>query len=474
MENCEPSLGYHTLALLLTENNNNNLVITTNFDSLVEDALFLYTNKKPLVVGHESLATYIESDIQRPIIAKVHRGLMYAPFNSPETTNELKAEWRDALNYVFNTYTPIVIGYGGGDHSLMAFMEEDTTLLRHGVYWCYRDKSGLPEEGIQNFLEKKDGYLVSIGGFDALMMEIGKRLYNDIITPSSTNNNLKNQYDRRIQKYKEQWKKLNQDPSIKQVLQSMNETEQQKEEMRAENNELTAWDYIRRGDEAYESEHYKDAIDAYTKAIELRGDFASDYNSRARAFIKLKRYDEAIKDFNKAIQINPNSATVYNNLGFVYIEKKQYEKAIKNLDRAIELKPHGARAYSNRGWAYCEQGLYEEAMENINKAIELEPKDLDFYSNRARIYNKLGQYENALEECSAVIKEAPDKSYPYNHCGDAYYGLGKFQEAIKEYTHAIKLDAKYKTAYQGRAKAYRAIGKEMMAEADEKRANELD
>ena len=70
MEPCEPSVGYHTLALLLTENNQNNLVITTNFDSLVEDALFLYTMKKPLVVNHESLAGYIESDIQRPIVAK--------------------------------------------------------------------------------------------------------------------------------------------------------------------------------------------------------------------------------------------------------------------------------------------------------------------------------------------------------------------------------------------------------------------
>ena len=39
-EPCRPSVGYHTLALMLTKNNLHNLVITTNFDSLVEDALF--------------------------------------------------------------------------------------------------------------------------------------------------------------------------------------------------------------------------------------------------------------------------------------------------------------------------------------------------------------------------------------------------------------------------------------------------
>ena len=132
MERCDPSLGYHTLAKLLTENNQHNLVITTNFDSLVEDALFLYTDKKPLVVSHESLVDYMDANIQRPIVAKVHRGLMYDPFNSPETTNELKPEWRKALTYALNVYTPIVIGYAGGDHSLMSFLEDDHTDMRKG------------------------------------------------------------------------------------------------------------------------------------------------------------------------------------------------------------------------------------------------------------------------------------------------------------------------------------------------------
>ena len=56
MADAKPSFGYHPLALLLTGKGRNNLVITTNFDSLVEDALFMYTNSKPLVINHELLA----------------------------------------------------------------------------------------------------------------------------------------------------------------------------------------------------------------------------------------------------------------------------------------------------------------------------------------------------------------------------------------------------------------------------------
>ncbi len=58
MEKAEPSIGYYMLAVLM-HNTDNKLVITTNFDSLVEDVLHLYHAKNPLVIGHESLASLL-------------------------------------------------------------------------------------------------------------------------------------------------------------------------------------------------------------------------------------------------------------------------------------------------------------------------------------------------------------------------------------------------------------------------------
>ena len=85
MANAQPSFGYHPLALMLTGKGRNNLVITTNFDSLVEDALFMYTSSRPLVINHELLSGYAgDPNISRPIIAKVHRGIFFDPLNMPE------------------------------------------------------------------------------------------------------------------------------------------------------------------------------------------------------------------------------------------------------------------------------------------------------------------------------------------------------------------------------------------------------
>lgn len=439
MEPCEPSVGYHTLALLLTENNQNNLVVTTNFDSLVEDALFLYTMKKPLVVNHESLAGYIESDIQRPIVAKVHRGLMYEPFNSPDTTDKLQKEWRETLGYALNTYTPIVIGYGGGDHSLMDYLKEEQTVLRHGIYWCYRKAGELPEEDVLKFLEEKDGYLVGIGGFDDLMLRIGKALFPKTTGPGAAGTILQNQCNRRIQRYSDQWKKLEENPDAQDIVQSVNVEEEKAEEKREQENRLTVWDYRNRGRRARGEGDYHKAVEAYNGAIELDGNYATDYFWRAEAYYELGEHQKAIEDYTKAIELNPKDVIAYNNRGWAYHDLGEYAKAIDDCTTAIELDPRYATAYNNRGYAYNALGESEKAIKDYTTAIELDPK----YAN------------------------------PHRHLGNAYYGLKEYQKALAELTEAIRLNPKYKEAYLDRARVYRAVGREKEAKADEKQASKL-
>ena len=393
MEKSRPSLGYRTLAKLLTDTDQHNLVITTNFDSLVEDALFLYSDKRPLVVGHESLVGYIDSDIRRPIIAKVHRSLMYAPFNTPETTKELQPEWRDALRYAFSTYTPVFIGYAGGDQSLMAFLEEETTLMRKGVYWCYWKKGGEPDQRIRDFVIDKKGCLVPILGFDALMLEIGTEMFKDEITPTGTEKYLRAQYEARIQKYNEQYDELNknQQPEVREVLQPINEAEQAEAEKRAETDTLTAWDYLRRGGQAFDEKRYQDAILAYTAAIDKDPDLGAAYNLRGYAYNKLGQYSEAITDFSTAIQLDPDNAVAYRNRGYAYNDLGQHYKAIDDCSTAIQLDHYYANPYRHRGVAYIKLGQHQKAIKDFTQAIQLKPKYKDAYLTRAEAYRAIGE-----------------------------------------------------------------------------------
>jgi NAD-dependent SIR2 family protein deacetylase len=70
-----PSIGYLFLAQILT-NTKHKFVLTTNFDTMTEDALFSLQNAKnakPLIIGHTSLANYISvNNSVRPVIVKLH------------------------------------------------------------------------------------------------------------------------------------------------------------------------------------------------------------------------------------------------------------------------------------------------------------------------------------------------------------------------------------------------------------------
>lgn len=411
MQKVEPSPGYRALALLLTEGHQHNLVITTNFDNLVEDALFLHTEWRPLVISHEALAEYIQFNTKRPIIVKVHRGLMYNPFNSPDTTDHLEKEWHEALDYAFKTYTPVVVGYGGGDGSLMSFLKK--TAFPNGIYWCYREASGEPAPEITEFLADKGGCLVKTDGFDALMYSIGGTLYTEKVGIKETRAHLETQCRMRTSTYSAKWTELEKQAAAKDAAKVVKAVEKESEKERAEQDRLTYWDHF---DLAY--------------AAAEKGD-----------------HDTAIREYTLALEKDPNRLIAYNNRGNSYAALKQYERAIQDYDKAIELDPNNARAYNNRSNCYLSKHELEKALEDCNKALQLNPNYPEFHHTLASVYLALEQDQNAVDS---------------------------FTKAIEQFIETNRSAKNLITTYRDRAKAYRAIGETALAEADEAKAAELE
>ena len=84
-----------------------------------------------------------------------------------------------------------------------------------------------------------------------------------------------------------------------------------------------------------------------------------EYFYRGDTYRMQGKYDEAIEAFTKAIELDDEYVfSSYVNLGVVYFEKGEYDKAIDACTKAIELDPGFIGAYYNRGGAYCKQGKY--------------------------------------------------------------------------------------------------------------------
>lgn len=402
MEHAEPSFGYHPLARLLTDEYNNNLVITTNFDSLVEDALFLYTDQKPLTINHELTADYIgDHSIKRPIIAKLHRGLFFDPLNEPEDTTGLKGNWKKVLREIFHIYTPVVIGYGGGDQSLMSLLEEEDLNLTKGIYWCYMDKYGLPGENIRNLMTDKNGYLVQTEGFDHIMLILGNKMCPDQITPGKTMEYLGEQMNRRMTRYGEQIRKLEEkgkeegSKKLGEGLEEFNKNEAEEREERKEKDEMTAYDYWSEGWIFYAEDKYREAIESYSKAIALNPRYADAYQYRGAVYELLKECDQALDDYNKACQLNPKNPYVFLSRGGLHKKLKLYDKALEDYESAIRLDSLNPRPYERRGDVYAELKNYDKALDDYAKAIELNPQYGFTYESRAKVYRKLGLVKEA-------------------------------------------------------------------------------
>lgn len=413
MVDANPSFGYHPLALMLTDKSRNNLVITTNFDSLVEDALFMYTSSKPLVINHELLADYAgDPNISRPIIAKVHRGIFFDPLNMPEETDKLKDKWQDILATVFQSYTPIVIGYGGGDNSLMEFLADESVKMRNGIYWCYMEEYGLPNEKIQKLVQQKKGFLVRTAGFDAIMLAIGNVLFPDNIEPHKTGKYLENRMKLQIENYEQEYNKLikrEENINTKDINRRQNQSEDEfrkeiekiadrsatSENEREKSNQMTEWDYWRQGNRYLELEEYESAIESYSNAITKQSDIATYYNSRGYTYRKMKENKKAFSDYSKAIELKPDYAKAYNNRGYAYAEMGENEKALSDFNKAIVLKPDYANPYKHTGTVWKKRKNLNKALSFYTKAIELNSGYKEAYLDRAEVYRLMGEIEKA-------------------------------------------------------------------------------
>ncbi len=135
MRDKRPSYGYAVLALIL-EKTPHRIVITTNFDNLVADALAVHSTTFPRVVGHAQLTQFVQTEVRRPLVAKIHGDLGFRMSNTPDEIAALDKPWQEALERIFRRFTPIVIGYGGNDRTLMKLLRDLPPDIPDRIYWC--------------------------------------------------------------------------------------------------------------------------------------------------------------------------------------------------------------------------------------------------------------------------------------------------------------------------------------------------
>lgn len=165
-----PSAGYAAMACLMAGFSGLfNVALTTNFDDLLQDALYLFTPSRPLVIEHESMARYIRPTRTRPLVVKLHGDQRLAPKNTQEETRRLEEQIEAEVHTLLHDRGLIFTGYGGHDRSIHGMLEHlPQEAVPLGVYWVNPEP---PPEEMAAWLARRRGIWVKGGGdFDAWML----------------------------------------------------------------------------------------------------------------------------------------------------------------------------------------------------------------------------------------------------------------------------------------------------------------
>lgn len=145
MERKRPANGLLHLAIAI-KNGVFDIVLTTNFDRLVEDALRIVDAKEPLVVDHEVRIDTMRLTDSHPKVIKLHGDFLYNPANLDAETSEVLVNMKTKLERVLTEYGLIVVGYSGNDKSVMSILGDLAKAsggIPYGLYWMRRTQDVL-------------------------------------------------------------------------------------------------------------------------------------------------------------------------------------------------------------------------------------------------------------------------------------------------------------------------------------------
>lgn len=439
MDHAEPSFGYSVLAQLMAITPHK-VAVTTNFDNLIADALSIYTRTFPLVCGHESLTGYIRANLRRPLVAKIHRDLLLAPLSNPDEIAKLPGEWTMALAKIFDRFTPIVIGYGGNDGSLMGFLKT-LAPIEGTIFWCHREESEI-DPNVHKVIEHHRGRLVPIAGFDEVMLQLQEKLQLPFLLPG-----LRSLNDRRVADYQKQFEALTAalrkpalNPAAEEARKPAREAAEAAVERLTKEKDWWAWQLKANGEPDLEKQEaiYREGLEDFPQSGELVGNFARFLH------FELKSYDEAERLYRKALELDPNLAPTSACFAvFLRDVRKDDDEAERFYRKALELDPNNAVNNGNfAAFLKVVRKDYDEAERFYRKALELDPNSVNTIGNFAILMWQVRKDSDEAERLfrKALTLDPGDANHTGNFAEFMWESRTNHDEGERLYRIALELD----------------------------------
>ena len=176
------------------------------------------------------------------------------------------------------------------------------------------------------------------------------------------------------------------------------------------------------------------AVQSFTKAIELEPNNASFYAKRANSFILDGKPKEALDDCAKAKELGlENSPLLYSQL-MANVSLRKYDESIKLCNRLLKEDQERRNQYLlNRATIYRKTGNKSEALLDLDSILEKEPNNMRALESRTFVYYIQGRVKEANQEIKkAEAIGALKDEFGYLSRGYASLAFDHYDQAIKD------------------------------------------
>jgi tetratricopeptide (TPR) repeat protein len=259
---------------------------------------------------------------------------------------------------------------------------------------------------------------------------------------------------------------------------------------------MTAEQYKAKGNDAFKAKNYREAIDWYTRAIDL--DPASEsagalYSNRAASWSGLNDHTKALADGELCVRVRPDWLKGHFRKGVALEALNRLDEAQKAFQDALKTEPANAEVQDKLqqlnarikernekakpstcstaeeakilGNSHFGQGKYEQAAGFYTRAIELSAKmgdanktDLaNYYSNRAACHQQVHNYKAVIADCNEALAIDANHSKALLRRAIAFEGLEKWQQALDDYNSVNRISPGMQNVSQGVLRCQRAL-----------------
>lgn len=195
--------------------------------------------------------------------------------------------------------------------------------------------------------------------------------------------------------------------------------------------------FLEEGLNQFNRQYYKEAIEKYHQALEIKKDCPDAYYGIAKCHEAMGQLDKAMEFYERTITVQERYPAAYHGIGWILHQKGKLDEAIIYYSKAVSQNRKLLESHINIGAIYFQQGKIRQALEKFDDAMFLDPKYTNAYTSTIDVLFILEAYEDIITVADNLLKKVPNSIDAYFSKAVSYYFLEE-PEMLEKMKHTVE------------------------------------